>query len=247
MEVYSSTGLRATRVIPSTCRADATSGSRQVRHLFPVVGMTIVRVMRTRSRNAAQSRLSRGPWSYVPRVLALLFLAALGLSGCRSESSIDIARIESRIRMLAELETAESIYRDIVYFGDARSFLFFRTMDRRLLFAVNLHVRAGIDLTEGFRLEPDGSGGVDVFMPPARVLIVDTDESSIHQYFVREQGGRIGYLEFSGSIEEVKDRVATDAAGRGLLNRAEENARVLVENLLTVAGVREVRFAGGQP
>ena len=167
--------------------------------------------------------------------------------GCSSDSSIEIARIESRVRMLAELETAESIYRDIVYFGDARSFLFFRTMDRRLLFSVNLHVRAGVDLSEGFQLKPDEDGGVDVFLPPARVLMVDADETSIDQYFVREQGGRIGYLEFSGSIEDVKDRVAADAVDRGLLNRADENARVLVENLLTVAGVRELRFTGGQP
>ncbi|TVR93253.1 MAG: DUF4230 domain-containing protein [Spirochaetaceae bacterium] len=212
-----------------------------------MMGMTIVTVMRTRPRNVAHPQLSRPPRMHATCVLLLLFLAALGLLACRSESSIDIARIESRIRMLAELETAESVYRDIVYFGDARSFLFFRTMDRRLLFAVNLHVRAGIDLAEGFHLRPDGDGGVDVFMPSARVLIVDTDEQSIHQYFVREQGGRIGYLEFSGSIEEVKDRVASDAVARGLLSRAEENARVLVANLLTIAGVREVRFAGGQP
>jgi len=210
--------------------------------------MTIVRVMRTQSPQIAHHRPLRVLSLCAPRVLLLLLLPvlALGLFGCRAESSVDMARIESRIRMLAELETAESIYRDIVYFGDARSFLFFRTMDRRLLFAVNLHVRAGVDLSEGVRLEPDGAGGVDVYLPAARILVVDTDESSIHQYFVREQGGRIGYLEFSGSIEEVKERVAADAVERGLLNRAEQNARVLVENLLTVAGVREVRFVGRQ-
>ncbi|MCA1754106.1 MAG: DUF4230 domain-containing protein [Spirochaeta sp.] len=208
--------------------------------------------MQTRPQNVAHPQLARALRKYSSRallalLLPALFLPALVLFSCSSDSSTEIARIESRMRILAELETAESIYRDIVYFGDARSFLFFRTMDRRLLFSVNLHVRAGVDLSEGFQLKPDGDGGVDVFLPPARVLMVDADETSIDQYFVREQGGRIGYLEFSGSIEEVKDRVAADAVDRGLLNRAEENARVLVENLLTVAGVRELRFTGGQP
>lgn len=204
--------------------------------MFPAVGMTIVKNMRTRSPQVARPTLMR--------ILFVCLIPALGLTGCRTESSIATARIESRVRMLAELETAESIYRDIVYFGDARSFLFFPTMDRRLLFAVNLHVRAGVDLSSGFRLEPDGSGRVNVVLPPARIFGVDTDESSIHQYFVREQGGRIGYLEFSGSIEAVKDRVAADAVQRGLLIRANENARALVQNLLTVAGVNEVHFVG---
>lgn len=179
----------------------------------------------------------------LPLVLLLLVSA---VSGCRSESELDLTRIESRVRSLMVLETAESIYRDIVYFGDSRSFLFFRTMDRRLLFAVNLHVRAGVDLADGFELHLAEDGAVTVVLAPAKILVVDTDESSIFQYFVREQGGRIGYLEFSGSIEEVKQRVAEDAIQRGLLHRAQENAQSMLKNLLTVAGVQNVRFAAPQ-
>lgn len=145
--------------------------------------------------------------------------------------------MEGKVRNLAELHTFEQVYRDVVYLGEQRQFLFFRTMDRQLLFSVNIRVRAGIDLRKGFTVLPgEDRKSVFVELPAPEILLVDADEQSISQYFVRERGGEIGWIEVGAEIEAVKDQVAADAVSRGILQRAEANAREILESLFLQAG-----------
>ena len=153
------------------------------------------------------------------------------------------------MRDLLAIHTMEHVYRDVVYFGEEESFLFIPTVDHRVLFSVNIRVQAGIDLTDGievFRSE-DNDSEVFVRLPPAEILLVDADESSIHQYFVRERGGRVGWLEYGEQIEAIKGKNAEDAVERGILVRAAENARMVVRNFLELAGFESVVFLPGAP
>ncbi len=173
--------------------------------------------------------------------LGLIAASFLFFASCGPSQTERLTTVEESVRNLAELHTFEHVYRDIVYFGEQRQFLFFRTMDRRLLFSVNIRVSAGVDLREGFQVLPGESRqGVYVELPPAKVLLVDADEQSISQYFVRERGGQIGWIEVGAEIEVVKEQVMEDAIERGLLRRAEENATEIVERLFLQAGFDEV-------
>ena len=166
------------------------------------------------------------------------------LGGCAPQSSVDTVTLEQQLVSILELHTYEHLYRDIVYFGEEKSFLFVRTVDREVLFSVNIKVRAGVDLAEGFRVvqDRDVADRVYVQLPPAQVLSVDADEQSIHEYFIREQGGRIGLLEITGQLEEVKERTAADAIERGILVRADANARRVVTEFLKLTGFADVVF-----
>lgn len=177
-------------------------------------------------------------------VLLLIVAVALLAVGCFPPQPMPSVEVERRVRDLLELHTYEHIYRDIVYFGEERSFLFFKTMDRRLLFSVNFRVRAGMDLTEGLRVIPDEADPTRLYvrLPAPRVLLVDADEESIHQYFVREQGGPITWLEYSDQLEAAKDRIRREAIDRGILEQAEQNAVRVLENFFTLAGFSTVQF-----
>lgn len=172
-------------------------------------------------------------------------------SGCAPVPDVEVVRLERQIESLLELHTYEHIYRDLVYFGEERSFLFIKTVDRAVLFSVEISVRAGIDLSERFELEADRSAPdrVAVRLPAATILSVDVDETTIQEYFLREQGARIGLLEISGRLEHAKERIAAEAVERGILAEAQANARQLVRGLLEMAGFRDVVFvpagAGG--
>ena len=181
------------------------------------------------------------------RRLGLTAATLLLLISCGPSQAERVLSIEQQIRELAELHTFEQIYRDIIYLGEQRHFLFFRTMDRRLLFSVNIRVSAGIDLSRGVSILPGARRQqLSVILPPAEVLLVDADEQSISQYFVRERGGAIGWIEVGEEIDAVKERIVVDAIERGILRRAEENAREVVENLFTQAGFKEVTITFGQ-
>ncbi len=172
--------------------------------------------------------------------LALLFAG----SGCAPVSNAEVVRLERQLESVLELHTYEHVYRDLVYFGEERSFLFIKTVDRAVLFSVDIRVRAGIDLSEGLELEVDRSAAdrIAVRMPAPAIMSVDADETTISEYFLREQGARIGLLEISDRLEHAKERIAAEAVGRGILTEAEANARQIIRGLLAMAGFRDVVF-----
>jgi hypothetical protein len=181
--------------------------------------------------------------SRLPAVLAIVLVPLIFL-GCSEEPDVDLPDLERRVSDVLRLHSYEHVYRDIVYFGEERSFLFFKTMDRRLLFSVDIVVQAGIDLEQGIELwrDEDNPQRILVQLPPAEILLVDADEATIDQYFSRDRGGEVGWLEYGAEIEAVKQRVRADAIDRGILGKAEANARGVVENFFELSGFEEVVF-----
>lgn len=174
--------------------------------------------------------------------LSLLVPASALLTGCSRGPAVDMGSLETRVRSVLELPTVEYVYRDIVYLGSSRSFLFFKTLDKKLLFSVRIRVRAGLDMKEGFRIIPDDMNPRRVYirLPASRILQVDADEKGIHQYFQR--GERFGRLEYSAAIEEVKPRAVEDARKRGILEKSEENAKTLIRGIFGAAGFTRIDF-----
>lgn len=174
-----------------------------------------------------------------------ILVTLFSIAACSPTRRLDLVKVEDQLRDLLELRTYEHIYRDVVYFGEEKSFLFVTTVDREVLFAVDIRVQAGLDLSEGITLTRDRSDGRRIYvrLPEARVLSIDADERSIHEYFLHERGGKIGLLEIGDQLEAVKKATGEDAIERGILTRAEENARRLVRNFLALAGFTEVEFS----
>jgi len=170
----------------------------------------------------------------------MVFLILLG--GCPVQQRPDIPAVESRIREICEIPGYEHVYRDIIYIDEKTSFLAIPVVDKRLLFAVDVRVKAGIDLHEGFSVEKISRKAVRVTLPPAEVLLADADEESIHQYFLKEFGGQVSRLEYYDEIERKKKELITDAIQRGILIRAEANVRKVIENFILLSGYDTVIF-----
>jgi hypothetical protein len=141
------------------------------------------------------------------------------------------------------MPTFEHVYRDIIYLGEERKFLkIIPTMEKRLLFSINVHVQAGIDLTEGIEIIPGEKGEIEVHLPPAKILVIDADEASINQYFASAWGGEIERLDYYDEIGAAKEDIRQDALRRGILANAEANGQKLLEKFLILAGYTDVRF-----
>lgn len=171
-------------------------------------------------------------------MLLLLFVAG----GCTDKQTPTEDEIESRVRDILSLPTFEHVYRDVVYVGEEGRFLGILTKDKKVLFSIDVNVRAGIDLTEGIEIEFPEAGSAIVSLPPAKVLSIDADENTIYQYFVREWGGSLSTLQYYDEINRKKELIREDAVSRGILNNAEENARQLVRNFLRLAEVDNIEF-----
>jgi hypothetical protein len=182
------------------------------------------------------------------RSVTRICLAAILLilsSGCVQKKSVSIQGLEEQARDIIRISGYEHIYRDIVYIGKRESVLGIPTMDKRLLFSIDIRVVAGIDAADGFAVSPFSSEGITVALPAPKILLVDADEATIRQFFVREKGGKIQRLEYYDEIERSKARIAEDAVKRGILLKAEGNIRKLITDVFTAAGIKEIRFETG--
>jgi len=179
-----------------------------------------------------------------PVRISLTVLLALLLAVSCGTPRRDPASLEQKIRSILELPTYEQIYRDIIFVDRERSFLMFRTMHAQVLFSIDIRVQAGIDLAEGVAITrgPERNTAI-VRLPKAKILLIDADESTIHQYFVKESGGGVERLDYYDEIDRIKEQIRRDAIDREILGKAEANARQLISGLLTAAGYEEVRFA----
>lgn len=164
------------------------------------------------------------------------------LFGCQRSSDLSDVELENQVRALLELPTFEQIYKDIIYVDENKSFLMFKTVDKRVLFSIDIKVQAGLDFHDGFSVRKVTRNEVEVYLPEAKILLVDADESSIHEYFIKEKGDKITRLEYYDEINDKKDFIAKDAIDRGILDRARQNAESLLTKLFHAIGFDTVIF-----
>ena len=168
-------------------------------------------------------------------IIALLIV----LSGGCAQNAIPVSSLEARVRRILELPTYEHIYRDVVYFDEERSYVVFKTR-KAVLFSVDISVQAGLDLTKGFEIKRRGFSRAIAVVPPAEILLIDADESSIQEYFVEERFDAISRLDYYDEIDRSKEKIREDAINRGILERAQERAYRLIRGVLTSAGYERV-------
>ena len=171
-------------------------------------------------------------------LVVIIFLAA----GCSGPGKQPVEEMETRIREILSLPTYEHIYRDVVYVGEEARFLGIKTKDKRTLFSIDVNVRAGIDFTEGIDVSVGSDGTAEVKLPPAKILSIDADEQTIHQYFVKDLGGNLSRIQYYEEINRKKEFLEADAVERGILVKAEDNAKLLIRNFLELAGFGQVEF-----
>jgi Protein of unknown function (DUF4230) len=170
-----------------------------------------------------------------------IILLTLPLS-CNPQYKLSKPVIENQIRGLLELPTIEYVYREIIYLGQEASFLGIKHMDKRLLFSIDLIINAGIDLTKGIEIRNINEESIQIILSEPEILLVDADESSIHQFFVKEWGDKISHLDYYDEIVKSKDSIKIDAINRNILIKARNNAEKLISQLFAVYGITNVSF-----
>ncbi len=178
---------------------------------------------------------------------AVLILMTVLLSCSGDDGNSAAEALELSVRNILEIPAYEQIYRDIVYIGEEQKVLFFTTTDKRLLFSVDIKIQAGIRNADNIKIElsgktGDGQKAARVYVPRSEILLVDADESSIEQYFIKEQGGDISRLDYYNEINAKKDDLVKTAIESGLLEKADSNVQKLIRGFLELSGIHVSEF-----
>ena len=152
------------------------------------------------------------------------------------EKEITATTIQDGLRDMGFLVTEEYYFTQVVSY--ASSLKLFNLVElgiteSKFLASYDGVVTAGIDF-EKIRIQKDQDRGViDVALPEAAILNVDIDPESFELYTEKEGWGNpISLKDYNQSLVELEKNAADRAVERGLLDRAEENARQVVENFI---------------
>lgn len=179
--------------------------------------------------------------------LLLVMIPPLLTSCVPGRARLMESRAQESITSVLTLHTAEYVYREVVYFGEQNSiFGIIPLNDRRILFSVDISVRAGVDLQDRLEVSLTPGRVLNIYLPPGEILYSDVDESTIHQYFIREQGRSISWLEVQDLMGQVKSELEMFALERGIINQAERKARELIRQMLQPMNL-EIRFHTRDP
>ncbi|GAB6089149.1 hypothetical protein JCM12856_07420 [Spirochaeta dissipatitropha] len=161
------------------------------------------------------------------------------------------ALLERRIKDVLQLHTAEHIYRDIIYIGETDKVFGIPMRNRQILFAIDIQVRAGINLDHGFELHTQrdhrGRTNISVRLPDAEIFSVDAREESIRQYFSSGYGVPITLIACYDQIMKSRTAIREDALRNGILQQAEAHAGLLIQSMTAGVADTNISFASYRP
>ena len=165
------------------------------------------------------------------------------------EKEITSSVIEDGLRDIGVLVTQEYYFTDVISFSSVKKL--FRVevpfTETSYLASYDGVVTAGIDFGKVSVVKDDAAGKIVVTLPPAEILNVDVDPETFELYSERTGlGNPLSVEDFNDSIVTLESNVRQKALDKGLLLKADENARAVVRNFiagLVDTGVYSVVFA----
>ena len=151
------------------------------------------------------------------------------------EKEISAEILRDGVREVGVLVTDEYYFTEVVSFSSIKKLwnIELGITESSYLVSYDGVVRAGVDLTGAEVVKDDEQKRITVTLPAAEIQGVDIDPESFQLYSEKAGlGNRLSVEDFNNSLVELETTAREKAIDRGLLERADENARVLIRNLI---------------
>ena len=151
------------------------------------------------------------------------------------EKEITSEILRDGVREVGVLETEEYYFTEVVGYSSVKKLwnIELGITESSYLVSYDGVVRAGVDLSGAEVVKDDEKGCITVTLPAAEIQSVDIDPESFRLYSEKAGlGNHISAEDFNNSLIELETTAREKALERGLLERADGNARVLIRNLI---------------
>lgn len=168
--------------------------------------------------------------------LILLVVAGISLAGCGNRVETDFSNITS----ITELATLKSYYHNVAELeADSSGILSFVGMGyKKIWIEYSGVVNFGIDMSEVEISQPNKEGVVSIFLPEAKILSLDLDETSFTVPLV-DTGAftKITKEEEILAIDYAQKTMEKEALANNLLfKQAQQRAQELIEQFVVNTG-----------
>lgn len=159
------------------------------------------------------------------------------------EKEITAEMIEDGLRDIGVLVTQEYYFTDVISFSSVKKLFRLEVgfTESSYLASYDGVVTAGIDFGKVRVSRDDSARKILVTLPASEILNVDVDPESFELYEEKTGfGNPLSVEDFNDSLVTLENTVRDKAVEKGLLRRADENARVVVRNF--IAGLADIDF-----
>lgn len=143
--------------------------------------------------------------------------------------------IQDGLKDMGELATEEYYFKEVVSYSSIKQFLGLNlgVTESSYLAGYEGVIKAGIDFTQITISKDDENKVITVTLPKAKILSSEIDPDSFELYSEKEGWGNpISVTDYNNSLAELKKKAESSATERGVLERADENAQLIIKNFI---------------
>lgn len=153
------------------------------------------------------------------------------------EKTVTVETLEQGLNDMGVLITEEYYFTDLMSFSSIKRFLktdyVLPFTESSYLVSYDGAVNAGLDLGAARIEKDDDQMRITVHIPKASIQTVNID---LNSFQLREEkngiGNRLSVQDFNTSLQELEDGARQKALERGLLDKADENARAVITRFI---------------
>jgi hypothetical protein len=171
-----------------------------------------------------------------------VFFASTNGFNFAKEDKVDISAVLTEIKQISQINTTEMYFNEIVQFSEAISFVGFTVpfTEKKFIFTVKAKVQSGIDLST---LSED-----DILIEDKKVtLTLDrakiTSKEVIEYKAYSEKDGLFNNVSTDDTLKQLNEfnaRLEQQALESGILEKAEENAKIVLSGFLKLLKFEEI-------
>lgn len=176
-------------------------------------------------------------------LLIIIILSAIFSFEIKRESEISRTQLSNELMKISELATYKSSYTDMFFIKDTKKINDFSLpfTTRALIIRYSGYIKAGVDLTEASIVIDDKKKSAHIRLSKAEIIdnVIDTDKVTIldERYTIFNE---VDSQKIFDEINKNKSELAERLIDEGFLEKANENAKLLIESVLRGMGFKEV-------
>ena len=160
-----------------------------------------------------------------------------GLSLVKEEETVVLETVQDALKAMGELTTQEYAFTEVITYSNLKQFLGIDLpwTETNYIASYDGVIRAGIDFTAVKVISEQRDDGVHltVTLPQAEIQSTEIDPNSFVLYSEKNGlGNPLSASDFNRSLTELEKDAQKNAVDKGVLDRADEQARLLIERFI---------------
>lgn len=148
--------------------------------------------------------------------------------------NVSAKTLEDGLKDMGILITQDYYFTEVINYEKKGDFLWIFEANSSLMMSYEGKIGAGIDFSRIRIAFSEDGDKVTVYIPKPAIQYIEIDQGSLTVYSEKNKlGNKLGLADFNKAQSKLKEAALKKAKERGVLEKAETNAQVIIRNVIT--------------